>query len=135
MTFRQFAPEDAEFCFRVRSTAFIIKFYGELSPQEVAAGVNCYMPSDYIKMAETQPVFLCEQGGQRLGFFTLKRHDHSTAELPLLYLDLQHLRKGIGTAALRYAEEWIQTNWKEVTSFLIDTVIPSFFSTRNHYRN
>jgi hypothetical protein len=54
----------------VRSAAFITKFYGELSPQEVAAGVNCYMPSDYIKMPEKQQIFICETNGQRIGFFT-----------------------------------------------------------------
>jgi GNAT superfamily N-acetyltransferase len=126
MTFRRFAPEDAEFCFKVRSAAFIIEFYGELSPQEVAACVNCYMPSDYMRMATTQQVFVCEQDGQRIGFFTLKRHDRQRAEMPLLYLDLRHLRKGTGSAALRYAEEWIRVNWREVTTFLVDTVIPKY---------
>ena len=126
MTFRQFGPGDAEFCFRVRSAAFIIKFYGELSSQEVAAAVNCYMPSDYDKMAEEQKVFLCEENGQRLGFFILKRHDHSTAEMPLLYFDLKHLNKGLGCITMKYAEEWIKTNWKEVTALLVDTVIPKY---------
>lgn len=128
MTFRRFTPEDANFCFRVRSSAFIIKFYGELSPKEVAAGVNCYMPADYIKMAERHPVFLCEEDGQRLGFFALRRNDSTTAELPLLYLDLYHLHKGAGGAALRYAEEWIRKNWEGVTTFFIDTVIPGYNS-------
>ncbi len=128
MIFRRFTPEDADFCFRVRSSAFIIKFYGELSPKEVAAGVNFFMPSDYIKMAEEHPLFLCEENGQRLGFFTLKRHDNTTAELPLLYLNLHHLHKGVGGTALRYAVEWIQTNWKGVTNLFIDTVIPKYNS-------
>jgi GNAT superfamily N-acetyltransferase len=123
---RQFVAEDAYFCFKVRSAAFIIKFYGELSPQEVAACVNCYMPSDYIKMATAQKVFVCEQDGQRIGFFTLRRHDHRMAEMPLLYVDLGHLNKGVGTAALRFAEEWIRANWKEVTSLLVDTIIPKY---------
>jgi GNAT superfamily N-acetyltransferase len=126
VTVRQFAPEDAEFCFRVRSTAFIIEFYGELSPQEVAACVNCYMPSDYMRMATTQKVFMCEQNGRRIGFFTLRRHDHQTAEMPLLYLDLRHISKGMGTAALRHAQEWIRANWKEVTTLLVDTIIPKY---------
>jgi len=126
MTFRQFVPEDAEFCFKVRNAAFITKFYEELSPQEVAAGVNCYMPSDYIRMAEKQQVFICETNGQRIGFFTLKRHDYNSAELLLIYLDLKHLNKGLGRTTLSYAEEWIKANWKEVTTFFIDTVIPKY---------
>jgi GNAT superfamily N-acetyltransferase len=126
LTFRKFTREDAEFCFRVRIAAFVVKFYGELSPEEVAAGVNCYQPADYARMAARHPVFVCEHDGKRLGFFALKRHDRSTAELPLLYLDLQHAREGIGGAAVRYAERWIQKNWKEVTTLFVDTVIPKY---------
>lgn len=128
MNIRRFVREDADFCFRIRSEAFITKFCAELSLQEVAAGVNHYMPSDFIRMAETHPVFVCEQKGKRLGLFALRRHDKITAELLFLYVDLQYLQKGIGTAAVQYAEEWIQTNWKEVTNFIIDTAVPKYNS-------
>lgn len=45
MNIRQFASDDAEFCFKVRSKAFIEKFYGELTPETVAAAVNAAAPS------------------------------------------------------------------------------------------
>lgn len=52
MNFRRFEPRGAAFCFKVRSNAFIQRFYGELTPVvEVAAGVNSYMPDDDIRMS------------------------------------------------------------------------------------
>lgn len=56
MKFRPFEPDDAEFCFRIRSQSFIQKFYGELTAEEVAAGVNAFMPSDFMRMAEEMPI-------------------------------------------------------------------------------
>ena len=55
MNFRRFEPQDAAFCFKVHSNAFIQKFSGELTPVEVSAGVNSYMPDDYIRMSEEMP--------------------------------------------------------------------------------
>ena len=52
MKIRVFMPSDADFCFRVRSSAFIQKFYNEIGSEAVTAGVNAFMPSDYILMAE-----------------------------------------------------------------------------------
>jgi hypothetical protein len=42
----------------VHSNAFIQKFSGELTPVEVSAGVNSYMPDDYIRMSEEMPFFI-----------------------------------------------------------------------------
>jgi hypothetical protein len=36
MKIRPFQPDDAEACFRLRSNAFIQKFHGELTPEEIA---------------------------------------------------------------------------------------------------
>jgi hypothetical protein len=55
---RRFEPQDAAFCFKVRSNAFIQKFYGELTPVEVSAGVNSYMADDYIRLSEEMPFFI-----------------------------------------------------------------------------
>jgi hypothetical protein len=68
MKIRPFQDADAAFCFRVRSSAFIRKFYGELAPREVTAAVNAYLPEDFIRMAKeaTLPVVLqyyCKQPG------------------------------------------------------------------------
>jgi hypothetical protein len=52
MHFRKFKAKDAAFCFKIRSHAFIQKFYGELGLEAVAAGVNAYLPDDYIQMGK-----------------------------------------------------------------------------------
>jgi len=72
MNYRRFSESDAEFCYQTRRNVFIKKFRGELNPQEVAACVNAYMPEDYIKMSQKMPIFIVEEDGIPLGFFTPK---------------------------------------------------------------
>ncbi len=128
MKFRPFEPEDAVFCFRLRSNAFIRKFYGELTGEEVAAAVNAYMPDDYIRMARKNPIFIIEKDDTPTAFFSLKRIDERTAELPLIYIDLDFLGAGIGSACVEYMEKWLQDNWPEVDTLIVDTVIPKYNS-------
>ena len=128
MKIRPFQPDDAESCFRLRSNAFIQKFCGELTPEEVAAAVNAYMPNDYIQMAENMPFFIVEQNGTSIGFFALKRKDSSTAELPLIYLNLDSIGQGIGSLCIDYIERWLSSNWREVSTLIVDTVIPKYNS-------
>jgi GNAT superfamily N-acetyltransferase len=128
MIFRQFSESDAEFCFKTRSNAFIQKFYGELTPEEIAAGVNAFMPNDYIKMSRKMPAFIVEENDIRLGFFTLKHLENNRAELPLIYVDLDRLGNGIGSACLKYMESWLAVNWPEVNALVVDTVIPLYNS-------
>ena len=128
MEVRPFQKSDAVFCFRLRSSAFIEEFYGELTPQEVSAAVNSYMPEDYIRMAQETPFFIVEQNGVAVGFFNLKRKDKSTAELPLIYLALDCLGKGLGSACIDYIEKWLSANWTEVETLIVDTVIPKYNS-------
>lgn len=128
MKFRPFQPDDAVFCFRLRSNAFIQKFYGELTGAEVAAAVNSYMPDDYIRMARECPIFIVEKQDTPVAFFNLKRKDRSTAELPLIYVELDCLGAGIGTACVDYMVQWLQENWPEVDTLVVDTVIPKYNS-------
>jgi len=128
MRVRSFQAADAEFCFRLRSNAFIQQFYGELKPAEVAAAVNAYMPDDFIRMAEQMPFFIVEQVGVPIGFFSLKRKDIRSAELPLIYLDLKQLGQGIGSACIGYIQHWLAQNWPEVDTLSVDTVIPRYNS-------
>lgn len=128
MKVRPFKKTDAAFCFRVRSSAFIKKFCGELTPQEVTAAVNAYMPEDYIRMAKETTFFIVELDGTPIGFFNLKRKDKRTAELPLIYLDLGHLGRGIGSACIDYMEKWLLENWLEIDTIIVDTVIPKYNS-------
>jgi len=125
---RPFQKDDAVFCFRLRSRAFIEKFCGELTPQEVSAAVNAYMPEDYIRMVQETTFFIVEEKGVPIGFFNLKRKDKSTAELPLIYLDLNRLGEGLGSACIDYIEKWLWANWLEVKTLIVDTVIPKYNS-------
>ncbi len=125
VNFRFFTPRDAEFCFKVRSRAFIEKFYGELSPGAVSAGVNALM-DDYIRMAEKTPFFIVEVEGRRVGFFTIRREGGSASEIPLIYLDDQYLGRGLGKACIQFIEKWLASNWPEVRRLFVDTVIPRY---------
>ena len=133
MKFRRFVPQDAEFCFKVRSAAFIQKFYGELSPQDVTAGVHAYLPQDFSLMAEKMPLFIVEDEGVPQGFFAIKRLETLSAELCLIYIDLNYLGRGIGRACIRFLEKWIATNWPEIRNLVVDTVIPEY--NRKFYRS
>jgi GNAT superfamily N-acetyltransferase len=133
MKIRPFQPDDAESCFRLRSNAFIQKFCGELTPEEIAAAVNAYMPNDFILMAQKNPCFIVEENGNPIGFFNLKRKDNITAEIPLIYLDLDRLGAGFGTACIDYMEKWLLENWLEVKTLVVDTVIPKYNS--GFYKN
>ena len=128
MNIRKFKPGDAETCFRLRSNAFIQKFHPELSLPEIACAVNAYMPNDYIRMAQEMPFFVVEENNQIRGFFNLKRKDAGTAELQLIYLDLEAIGKGMGKACMEYIERWLSSNWKDVSQLIVDTVIPKYNS-------
>ena len=128
MHFLDFKASDAEFCFRTRSNAFLNKFHNELSKEEIAVCIHAYQPNDYIKIAKDMPHFIVEDKGSSVGFFNLKRKDKITAELPMIYIDLEFLGRGIGSACISYLEKWIVTNWSEVKTLIVDTIIPEYNS-------
>jgi GNAT superfamily N-acetyltransferase len=125
---RAFAPDDAEFCFKVRTKACIMAFYDELGPQAVAAAVNAYMPSDYIRMADNHPFFVLEDAGTRVGFYTLRRLDQGTAEIPLIYLELDQIGRGSGSWCMQSIEAWLASHWPDVSTLVVETVIPHYNS-------
>jgi GNAT superfamily N-acetyltransferase len=126
MKIRPFQEADAAFCFKVRNSAFIQKFYGELTPKEVTAAVNAYMPEDFIRMARETSFFIVEHKGTPIGFFNLKLKEKCTAELPLIYLDLDHIGRGIGSACIDYLEKWLMQNWPGVHTLIVDTIVPKY---------
>lgn len=123
---RYFKARDAEVCFKIRSAAFIQKFHRELGARATADGVNAYMPADYVRMAQTMPFFVAEDNGGVIGFFTIKRKDTRVAEIPLIYIDLDQIGKKIGQTLIGYIEQWVIANWPEVTTLVVDTVIPEY---------
>ena len=124
MKIRKFENKDAEFCFKVRNDAYIRKFTNELNAEEIAACADAYKAEDYIKMAEESEFFLVEEEGMLLGFFNIKRINNTTAEIPLIYISLDHLDRGIGKACFGYIEDWITLHWRGVDLFFLDTIIP-----------
>lgn len=128
LVIRRFNKKDAVFCFRTRCDAFIQEFYSELTPKEVSAAVNSYMPDDYIKMSMESIFFIVEMNHVPIGFFNLKQIDRNTAEIPLIYFDLNYLGKGYGKKCIDYIEKWLSKNWKEVNTIIVDTIIPKFNS-------
>ena len=125
---RYFKAEDAEICFKIRSAAFIQKFYQELGCRATSAGVNAFMPDDYVRMAAQAPFFVAEDSSGVIGFFTIERRDAQVAQIPLIYIDLKQLGKQIGQTCIEYIEQWVTANWPEVTTLSVDTVIPEYNS-------
>ena len=128
MNIRKFKPADARFCFKTRANPFIQKFNGELSPEAVSAGVNAYMPEDYIQMSKEMEFFIAEENQEPVAFFTIKRLSQTAAEIPLIYVDMNHLGKGLGSICIRYIVSWIRSNWKEIRELVVETVIPDYNS-------
>ena len=128
MIIRPFEPEDAAFCFKTRAEAYIVKFRDELEPEVIAECVNAFMPDDYVRMAEDQPFFIVAEKDERMAFFTFKRANEKVAALPLVFVKLTHLKKGLGKRCIRYIEEWIVSNWPEVETLIVDTIIPEYNS-------
>lgn len=129
---RKFRPQDAEFCFRVRSRAFIVDFASELGPEAVATCVNAYLPSDYLRMAGKLELFIVEEAGAPAGFLAIRRVDAGTAEIPMIYLDHEHRGRGLGSWCLGAAEHWLAGAWPEAKTLYVDTVIPE--NTEGFYR-
>lgn len=128
MNVRRFKNEDADFCFKTRSSAFIQKFYDEIGAEAVSAGVNAFLPEDFIKMSQNTEIFILEETGTRKGFFTVKKINKNTAEIPLIYFDLKCLNKGFGSRSIQYIENYIKLNWKDVNKIILDTIIPKYNS-------
>ncbi len=126
MNIRLFEPGDAEFCFKVRAAAFIQEFYNEIGAAAVTAGVNRFMPNDYIKMAENAPFFVIERDVKRLGFFTIKKYSEQKAEIPLIYIDLNEVKSGLGSSAIRFVEIWVMKHWPDVTRLIVNTIVPQY---------
>jgi ribosomal protein S18 acetylase RimI-like enzyme len=123
---RRFKEADADTCFRIRSEAFIVEFQSFLAPEAVAAAVNAYLPADYVAMAARSPFFVATVSGRVVGFLVLRVSDGEEAELFLVYVERASLRRGIGRHLALVADDWLRANRPDVTSLVVDTVIPSY---------
>jgi GNAT superfamily N-acetyltransferase len=126
MVIREFQGTDADFCFKTRTSAFIINFYDEIGAEAVSLGINSILPADYIRLSTYMKIFIVEDSAERIGFFTIKRIDNDVAEIPLIYFVQNGIGKGFGRKSIEYIEEWICTNWKGVKKIFLDTIIPKY---------
>jgi len=124
MHFRTFAYEDALFCHTIRKRAFTELFVDELTSAQISACVEAYTLYDYLRMQKAGEFFIAEEDGVPRGFFTLNRLNRQKAEIPMIYIDPDHLNQGYGRKCLHWLEQWVMTNWPVVTRLIADTVIP-----------
>ncbi|CAJ36251.1 GNAT family N-acetyltransferase [Methanocella arvoryzae] len=95
-------------------------------PVVIAAGINAYMPSDYVHMGETMIAFVATSGGEVVGFYFVKQLDPSTAELMLLYVKGGYKGKGIGTVLLDHMESLLRTRYPGTRRVELDTIVPGY---------
>jgi GNAT superfamily N-acetyltransferase len=123
---RPFEPGDADSCFRIRAEAFVRVFYDEIGAEEASAGLNAYMPADYVRMAEAMDWFVAQDTVEPVGFSAIRNLDEATAELLFLYVRLSHTGRGIGTRLLRFTEERLREAHPEVSTLVLDTIVPGY---------
>lgn len=126
MHFRKFRKNDEDFCFKVRARAFVKFFHKELGPEITSLGIISLAPEDYLKLSREINIFIAEDEGERIGFFSLKKVNESIAEIPLIYFDPYKTGRGYGSAAMNYLENWVRENWPHVKSIFLDTIIPEY---------
>ena len=126
ITIRPCAPEEIDLCLRLRAEAFIRIFHAEIGPQAVAAGVTAYPPGRVSELIKELPCHVAVHGERLIGFLLPRRLDATTVEIAMLYVDLDHLRRGIGARLLRHLEAWLREHEPAVTRLVLDTIIPRY---------
>jgi ribosomal protein S18 acetylase RimI-like enzyme len=125
-TIRNFEPHDAEACFRIRTDAFVKLFYAEIGPQGVAAGINAYLPDDYVRLAKNSPTFIAVEDQEPVGFVTLRFVDGSTARILFLYVRLDRLGSGIGSALVGSLEDFVRKEHPQIERIVLNTAVPQY---------
>jgi len=123
---RPFAPGDADACFSFRREAYLALFYDELGAEAAAAAIDAIGPGDYIAMAGESMFFVAVEEGEPVGFCVYRRLDDRTAELFLIYVQIDRLIRGIGSALMSHGESWLHEYRPEFTELVVDTVIPRY---------
>ena len=121
---RKFQPADADACFQIRVDAFLSKFYGHLGPNSITAAVSACMPLDFVRMAETMPVFVAADGRETIGFAVLKWSGDKEAEIFSLYVRLDRIGNGVGSGLVRTSENWLRENHPEIERMTASTAVP-----------
>jgi GNAT superfamily N-acetyltransferase len=125
-TIRRLEPDDAEACFRIRTDAFVQRFYAEMGPEGVAAGINAYLPSDYARLAETSPAFVAVEEGVVVGFAALRVVDEATAGIHFLYVRLDRTGRGIGRVLVERLESCVRGDYPQIARIVLNTAVPRY---------
>ncbi len=123
---RKFKASDAEDCFRIRAESFVKLFYEEIGPDGVVLGINTYMPSKFIELAELAPFFVAVDKRTQLGFIASRFLNKTEIEILFLYVKLDLLGRGLGKSLVFYFEDWIQKNHPEIKRIIVDTAVPKY---------
>jgi GNAT superfamily N-acetyltransferase len=125
---RRFRNDDAHFCYQIRKQAFLTLFVDEVGELAAKAGSVAYQPEDYIRIAKESAFFIAESGSQPAGFFIIKKIDHFTGQLYLIYFDQKVLKRGFGRKCMQFIDDWVRANWQKVQTLHVDTIIPLYNS-------
>lgn len=101
-------------------------FSQELSPQAVDVDAEVYDPSEFGRMIDSMDSFVAEDGGQPVGFCTVRLLDETTAEILCLNVNLDHIKQGIGTCLVRHVEKWIARRYPDISKLVLDTAVPVY---------
>ncbi len=126
ITIRPFESGDARACHAMRCEAFRAVFSGDLSPEAVEAGARAYDPEEFGELLGRLDSFVAVDGGEPVGFCTVRVLDGATAEILYLYIKPDRVKQGIGTKLARHAESWIAGRYPDVSRLVLDTAVPSY---------
>jgi ribosomal protein S18 acetylase RimI-like enzyme len=126
LNIRPFVSADANDCFRIRREAYLALFYEEIGAEAADAAIDAVGPPELVAMASESMFFVAEENGEVAGFCIYRKLDERTVELFLIYVQLDRLRRGIGSALMSHAETWIHEYRPEFTDLVVDTVFPRY---------
>ena len=124
----RFTAADAEACVGIRTEAFLHVFCEEMGAEAVAAGIDAYTPSDFVRMAEEMDLFVATAAQEVVGFCAIRLLDGATAEILFLYVALGRQGRGIGSHLAHHAEKWVAEQYPDVRGLELDTGVPRYNS-------
>jgi len=92
---------------------------------------------EYVEAAKTLPTLLAIDGGEAVGFLTIKRHFPESAEVYCVGILPSHHRRGIGRRMQSAAEEWLAADgcrYLQVKTLAEAANSESYALTRRFYR-
>jgi ribosomal protein S18 acetylase RimI-like enzyme len=123
---KPFLPSNARACCSLRTDAFKELFVKEIGDNATRVGIEAYSPENLILLAENNPFFVAKTYNALVGFIGSKIHDKRTIEILFLYVDLNFLKRRIGSELLLHFEEHVRNNLTDIDTIIVDTIIPKY---------